>query len=52
MGEKKEKTERRRGGRGKERKKKEGGGWVQGGRAAWVLTQRRAGLHTNNARST
>ena len=31
-------------------KKKEGGGWVQGGRGAWIL--RRAGPHTNNARST
>ena len=32
------------------KKKKEGGGWVQGGRGAWVL--RKAGPHTNNARST
>jgi len=36
--------------RGRGNKKKEGGGWVQGGRAAWVL--RRVGPHTNNARST
>jgi len=44
---------REKGGRKKKRKKrgkKEGGRWVYGGRGAWVL--RRAGPHTNNARST
>ena len=48
---------RRRNGRGKggeeiqkKKQKKEGGEWVYGGRGAWVL--RRAGPHTNNARST
>jgi len=35
----------------KRKKKKEGGGWgFNGGRGAWVL--RRAGPHTDNARST
>jgi len=37
-------------GGGQRKKKKEGGGWVQVVRGAWVL--RRAGPHTNNARST
>jgi len=32
------------------KEKKEGGRWVYGGRGAWVL--RRAGPHTNDARST
>ena len=42
---------REKGGREKkEPKKKEGGRWVHGGRGAWVL--KRAGPHTNNARST
>jgi hypothetical protein len=37
--------------KGKKEEKKEGGGWgFNGGRGAWVL--RRAGPHTNNARST
>ena len=35
---------------GREKKNKEGERWVYGGRRAWVL--RRAGPHTNNARST
>ena len=44
------KKENRKGGK-KGRKKKEGGGLgFNGGRGAWVL--RRAGPHTNNARST
>ena len=47
----KEKNERKGGkGNNKKRKKKEGGRWVYGGRGASVL--RRAGPHTNNARST
>ena len=36
--------------KGKKGKKKEGERWVYWGRGAWVL--RRAGPHTNNARST
>jgi len=37
--------------KGRKTKKKEGGGWgFNGGRGAWVL--KRAGPHTNNARST
>jgi len=32
------------------KKNNKGGRWVYGGRGAWVL--RRAGPHTNNARST
>ena len=48
----KEKNERKGGRKKKEQKKKnkEGERWVYGGRGAWVL--RRAGPHTNNARST
>jgi len=51
-GEKKEENERSGGGekKGGKRKKTEGEGWVLGGRGAWVL--RRAGPHSNNARST
>ena len=41
---------RERGGEKKKEKKREGGEWFQGGRGAWVL--RKAGPHTNNARST
>jgi len=48
---KEEENERKRGGDKKRNKnKKEGGRWVSGVRGAWVL--RRAGPHTNNARST
>ena len=44
------KKENRKGGK-KKKERKEGGGWdFNGGRGAWVL--RRAGPHTNNARST
>ena len=43
------KKENRKGGK-KEKKKREGDGVLMGVRAAWVL--RRAGPHTNNARST
>ena len=45
-------TQKKKTGKGKKkRKKKEGGGWgFNWGRGAWVL--RRAGPHTNNARST
>jgi len=47
----KEENERKGGKEKKEQKmKKEGGRWVYGGRGAGVL--RRAGPHTNNARST
>ena len=46
-------TQKKKTGKGekKKKKRKEGRGWgFNGGRGAWVL--RRAGPHTNNARST